>query len=361
MLNNILQAVALQNPHMKKIFFKSRLFIYVGLCLVLFSRMTQAAVYTLTGNDTIIGEIDTVLSGFDDTLLDIGKKYGFGLQEIKLANPGIDTWRPGQGRKIVLPSEYILPNAPQAGIILNIPEMRLYYFPEKKPGERQQVITYPLGVGREGWATPYMKTRIVQKKERPNWYPPESIRKEHEDNGDPLPKIVPPGPDNPMGDYALKLASEDPDGAYSIHGTNKAFGVGMRVSHGCIRLYAEDIADLFHRVKINTPVNIINQPYKVGKRNGVVYLEVHPHLDEDHEHFSQNSITEVVKYIIEVTDENHYRIDWDKVRKVVEESSGMPVAIGMNMPEATHAANANTAKAGSDKRGESKVDAENRH
>jgi len=313
---------------MKIYFLKSRFFIIASLWLVLCSWSAMAAMYTLIGNASVVGEIDSVLAGFNDTLLDIGKNYGFGLQEMKLANPGVDTWLPGEGRKIILPSEFILPNAPKVGIVLNIPEMRLYYFPETRRGEAPQVITYPLGIGREGWDTPYMKTRIVQKKEHPAWYPPESIRKEHEENGDPLPKIVPPGPDNPMGDYALKLAGGD----YSIHGTNKAFGVGMRVSHGCIRLYAVDIADLFQRVKINTPVNIINQPYKVGERDGVIYLEVHPHLDEDHEHFSQNSITEVVKYIIEVTAASRYKIDWDLVRKVVDESTGMPVAIGMIIP-----------------------------
>ena len=311
-----------------KYFLKAPLYIIVSICLVLCSRSAVATAYTLNGNASVFGGVDTVLADFNDTLLDIGKNYGFGLQEIKLANPGVDTWLPGEGREIVLPSEFILPNAPRVGIVLNIPEMRLYYFPETKAGEDQQVITYPLGIGREGWATPYTKTRIVQKKVRPTWYPPESIRKEHEESGDPLPKMVPPGPDNPMGEYALKLAVGD----YSIHGTNKAFGMGMRVSHGCIRLYPEDIADLFHRVNINTPVNIINQPYKVGERDGVIYLEVHPHLDEDHEHFSRNNITEVVKYIIEVTDASRYKIDWDRVRKVVDESTGMPVAIGMIIP-----------------------------
>ncbi|MGH8120336.1 MAG: L,D-transpeptidase family protein, partial [Gammaproteobacteria bacterium] len=291
---------------------------------------SMASVYMLPEHGRLVGVTSSVLVDFNDTLLDIGKNYGFGLQELKLANPGVDTWLPGEGRAIVLPSEYILPNAPMTGIVLNIPEMRLYYYPEHKPGEPPQVITYPLGIGREGWSTPYMKTRIIQKKERPTWIPPESIRKEHEEMGDPLPKEVPPGPDNPMGEYALKLAGEN----YSIHGTNKAFGMGMRVSHGCIRLYNHDIEDLFHRVKVNTPVNIINQPYKVGEKNGVIYLEVHPHLDEDREHFSKNDITEVVKYIIEVTDELRYKIDWDMVRKVVDESIGMPVAIGMNIPEA---------------------------
>ena len=322
---------------MIKLFLKSRFIIVVSTWMIIGSGPASAAIYTLAGNASVVGKVESVLADTDDTLLDIGKNYGFGLQEIKLANPGVDIWLPGEGRKIILPSEFILPNVPKVGIVLNIPEMRLYYFPETKRGEQRQVITYPLGIGREGWATPYMKTRIIQKKEHPSWYPPESIRKEHEENGDPLPKIVPPGPDNPMGDYALKLAG---DGDYAIHGTNKAFGMGMRISHGCIRLYPEDIADLFHRVKVNTPVNIINQPYKVGERDGVIYLEVHPHLDEDHEHFSRNDITEVVKYIIQITDENHYKIDWDLVKKVVDESTGIPVAIGMNIPETPAADNA---------------------
>ena len=313
-----------------KYFLKITFNLIASTCLVLCSQSSLAATYTLTGNSSVIGKIGSVKPDFNDTLLDIGKIHGFGLQEIKLANPGVDTWLPGEGREIVLPSEFILPNAPLVGIVLNIPEMRLYYFPETKRGKDRQVITYPLGIGREGWNTPYIKTRIVQKKEHPSWYPPESIRKEHEENGDPLPKVVPPGPDNPMGEYALKLAVGD----YSIHGTNKAFGMGMRVSHGCIRLYPDDIADLFQQVKINTPVNIINQPYKIGVRDGIIYLEAHPYLDEDHDYFSRNSITEVVKNIIEVTDENSYTIDWDSVRKALEETTGMPVAIGMNVPAA---------------------------
>jgi len=315
---------------MTRLFLNTAFSFFLTMASVTFSYTAMATVYPLPERGSLVGETSSVLVDFNDTLLDIGKNYGFGLQELKLSNPGVDTWLPGEGRVLVLPSAFILPNAPKTGIVLNIPEMRLYYYPEHKPGEPQEVFTYPLGIGREGWSTPYMKTRIIQKKEHPSWTPPESIRKEHEEMGDPLPKVVPPGPDNPMGDYALKLAG----GNYSIHGTNKAFGMGMRVSHGCIRLYDDDIADLFHRVKVNTPVNIINQPYKVGEKDGVIYLEVHPHLDEDHEHFSKNNITEVVKYIIEVTDENRYKIDWNMVRKVVDESTGMPVAIGMNIPEA---------------------------
>jgi len=129
-------------------------------------------------------------------------------------------------------------------------------------------------------------------------------------------------------------------GDYLIHGTNKPYGVGMRVSHGCIRLYPENIEDLFNRVKIGTPVNIVNQPYKIGELDGVIYLEVHPYLDEDGEHFSQNSLTEVVKYIIEITEQNRYEIDWDLVKEVVAGSKGIPVPIGLHLPELKQASTA---------------------
>lgn len=288
-----------------------------------------AAVYTLKGNDTVIGQLSSKDIENDDTLLDIAKENDFGFQDIKLVNPDVDTWLPGIGTKVNLPGQFILPNVPQVGIVLNIPEMRLYYFPENKKGQPRQVYTFPLGVGREGWSTPYAKTRIISKREHPTWTPPKSIKEEHAANGDPLPDVVKAGPDNPLGDYALNLGLK----GYLIHGTNKPFGVGMRVSHGCIRLYDNDIEQLFNMVKIGTPVNIINQPYKVGELDGVIYLEVHPHLDEDNEHFSQNSLTEVVKHVIQITPENNYEIDWDKVKTVVAESKGIPVAIGMHLPE----------------------------
>ena len=297
--------------------------------MIVVSPSSSAVIYTLKGNETVVGELNTARAEFSDTLLDIGRINGFGYQDLKLLNPDIDTWMPGEGQEIQLPGKFVLPSAPHKGIILNIPEMRLYYFPEKKAGEDQQVITYPLGVGREGWSTPYAKTTIVEKKKDPAWYPPESIRKEHAEKGDILPKIVPPGPDNPLGAYAMRLGL----GAYLIHGTNKPWGVGMRVSHGCIRLYPEHIEDLFNRVKVGTPVNIINQPYKIGELDGVIYLEVHPHLDEDNEHFSQNSLTEVVKYIIETTEQNRYKIDWNLVKQVVAESKGIPVAVGLHILE----------------------------
>ena len=303
--------------------------VIVFLCIV--PGIAHAAIYMLQGDESVIGQTSKITAEYNDTLLDIGRRNGFGYQDLKILNPGIDTWIPGEGKEIALPGQFILPNAPQTGIVLNVPEMRLYYFPKEKVDGKRQVITYPLGIGREGWHTPYMQTRIVQKKEKPSWYPPESIRQEHEEKGDPLPEVVGPGPANPLGDYAMKLESRG-HGAYLIHGTNKPYGVGMRVSHGCIRLYPEDIADLFQRVQVGTPVNIINQPYKIGELDGIIYLEVHPYLDEDSNLFRQNSLTEVVKYIIATTKENQYEIDWKLVKQVVDEAKGIPVPIGLHKP-----------------------------
>lgn len=311
--------------------FRSYLFLSaIVASLITVSPDIDAATYTLRNpGDSVIGEISATQVRFNDTLLDIARAHGFGYKDIKLLNPEVDTWIPVAGQNVQLPTKFVLPNAPKQGIVLNIPEMRLYYYPEQKQGEAKQVITYPIGIGREGWNTPYVKTRITDKKIHPSWYPPDSIRAEHAEEGDSLPKVVKPGPDNPLGDYALILALP----SYLIHGTNKPWGVGMRVSHGCIRLYPEDIKALFYNVKLGTPVNIVNQPHKIGELNGVIYLEAHPYLEEDAEHFAQYSLKEVVKYIVDATQERQYKIDWDIVKQVLLAKKGIPVAIGMHTPE----------------------------
>ena len=277
---------------------------------------------------TLIGEIVTTEAGERDTLLDIARLYGFGYQDMKLVNPELDTWLPGAGQKVILPAQFVLPAARQEGIVLNIPEMRLYYYPPPAKGGPREVLTYPLGIGREGWATPYIATRIIEKKVRPSWYPPESIRREHAEAGDPLPKVVRPGPDNPLGDYAMRLGRPE----YLIHGTNKPYGIGMRVSHGCIRLYPEDIEALFAEVTLKTPVNIINQPYKLGVKDEVIYLEAHPFLQEDSEQY-QNNLTSVVSLLINMAGGRDYELDWDKAHEAINRPTGLPVAIGMFLPE----------------------------
>ena len=304
-------------------------------CLMLILLMpvrAGAATYTLHGNDSVIGLLRTVTIEIGQTLLDVARAYGFGYSDIKLLNPDVDTWLPEDGQLVELPSQFILPMAPRQGIVLNIPEMRLYYYPPAVKGEPKRVLTYPLGVGREGWSTPYVHTNVVEKKVNPKWYPPESIRIEHAATGDILPKVVEAGPDNPLGDYALRLALGD----YLIHGTNKPYGVGMRVSHGCIRLYPEDIENLFHLVDLKTSVQIVNQPYKVGVQDGVIYLEAHPFLSEDSEEF-ENNLTSVVKLIIAITGQNNYEIDWIAAYNAINLHRGIPVAIGIYLPAQVHA------------------------
>ena len=172
---------------------------FVSIILFLFTSLSWANVYPLKDkNSSLIGELSTTKAKYEDTLLDIARRHGFGMQDIKLVNPGVDTWIPGANQVVNLPSQFLLPMTPHEGLVLNIPEMRLYYFPKQKAGKEKKVITYPLGVGREGWSTPYMTTKVIEKKKHPNWYPPESIRKEHEEKGDPLPRVVKAGPDNPL-------------------------------------------------------------------------------------------------------------------------------------------------------------------
>jgi L,D-transpeptidase ErfK/SrfK len=297
--------------------------------LILFGLLSSATNayatrYVLSDSgDTVVGEIGKIKADQNETLLDIARRHGFGYQDMKLVNPDVDTWLPQHGEEVTLPSQFILPVAPMQGLVLNIPEMRLYYYPPKLNGKPQEVITYPLGVGREGWQTPYLKTKIVEKKANPNWYPPESIRKEHEAAGDPLPKIVMAGPDNPLGAFAMRLGNRD----YLIHGTNKPYGVGMRVSHGCIRLYPEDIEALFAEVSLKTPVNIINQPYKIGVKDNVIYLEAHPFLDEDTQKY-ENNLTSVVALIIEISNDKDYELDWSAAYEAINKPTGLPIAIG---------------------------------
>ena len=294
-----------------------------------YAPVRAAVFYTLENpGDSMVGAMETIQARHEDTLPDIARANGLGFTEIKLANPGVDTWLPGQGTEIMLPTRYILPGAPKVGIVLNIPEMRLYYYPPQDAGRASEVITHPIGVGRQGWATPYLDTRIIQKKTRPSWYPPESIRKEHAEMGDPLPKRVPPGPKNPLGNYMMRLGMPE----YIIHGTNKPFGIGMRVSHGCIRLYPEDIKSLYRQVTLNTPVRIVNQPYKVGRLEDKIYLEAHPYLEEDTEQFEGN-LTSVVEMLINITGERGYQVDWDLVKTVIAESNGIPVEIGQVLAE----------------------------
>jgi L,D-transpeptidase ErfK/SrfK len=228
-------------------------------------------------DQTVIGEPQVVFATDSDTLSDLARAYGLGYDEIIAANPDVDPWLPGAGTPILLPTQYVLPNVEHRGVVLNIATRRLFYFPAAPEGEPQQVRTYPIGIGRVGWETPLGETTVVSKARDPHWWVPASVRREHAEMGNPLPQVVPPGPDNPLGHRVLKL---DMPG-YLIHGTNMPYGVGMRVSHGCVRLYPENIEVLYELVAVGEVVTIVNEPYQFGGRDGTLYFEAHVPLEDD--------------------------------------------------------------------------------
>ena len=249
----------------------------------------------LDKNETLIGNDPKqplfVYAKAEDTLLDVARRYNIGQNEILLVNPKVDRWLPSTNTAILIPDSRILPETPRKGVTLNLPEYRLYYYSP----DHKHVITHPVSIGRQDWNTPLGKTTITTKKANPTWTPPESIKKEHAEQGEILPDVVPAGVDNPLGLFALRLGIP----GYLIHSTNKPFGVGMRVSHGCVRMYPEDIERLFPEVKVGLPVYIVNQPIKVGWRNKQIYIEVHPQLEG--EELPYNELYEQTMVLIKKT------------------------------------------------------------
>jgi len=272
--------------------------------------------------DTVIGRMQSVELRYEDTLSDVARRYSVGYQEIRGANPDIDYWLPGDGTGALVPTRFVLPDVPHEGLVLNIAELRLYYFPPADPQLGRQVVSFPVSIGRMDWETPLGKTTIISKRENPTWTPPASIRKEHAEQGDILPDVVPGGPDNPLGQHALYLGRR----GYLIHGTNRPYGIGMRVTHGCMRLYPENVAELFERVPVGTAVNIIDEPYKAGWQNGVLYLEAHPLFDGDENRLP----TDYARLYAEVeakAGEAMAYVDRQLVDQVAEEASGIPVPL----------------------------------
>ena len=277
----------------------------------------------------VVGIVQKTTAHHEDTLSDIARRYDLGYEEIVAANPDVDPWLPGEGAQVVLPTQFVLPDAPRKGLVLNLAAMRLFYYPPPDAGQPPRVITHPIGIGREGWQTPLGTSRITEKIVQPKWTVPASIRREHEKKGDPLPAVVPPGPDNPLGEFAMRLSLP----SYLIHGTNQPWGVGIRVSHGCIRLYPEDIARLFPQVPKGTRVTIVNQPYVAGWRNRQLYLEAHQPLAEDARRWG--SSLKPMEQAITTKAVEPAAINWDKARTVAHEARGIPIAVSADSPDFT--------------------------
>lgn len=219
----------------------------------------------------LIGALEDYIVQPGDHLELIGKHTRTGFLALLEANPGVDPYLPTPGTRLTLPTQMLLPDVPREGIVINLPELRLYYFPKGK----QEVMVLPIGIGDIGRETPEMTTTVIAKNPNPTWVPGPMVRKSWlEQKGIDLPAVVPPGPDNPLGKFAMRLGYGNKD--YLIHGTNKDFGVGLRVSAGCIRLRPDDIETLFGLVPVGTPVRVINQPVKMAvEPDGRRWLEVH--------------------------------------------------------------------------------------
>jgi len=296
---------------------------FVLSCSLAMGEQLAAETFVLPPTDVgLVGTVEYTDARPEETLLDIARRHDLGQEEILLANPDVDRWLPEPGARVLLPNTYILPDAPREGLVLNLPEMRLYYFGQKDQRGRPAVITHPVSVGRMDWKTPLGRARILRKAKDPSWRPPQSLHEEAAADGRTLPEVVPPGPDNPLGRYAMYLSIS----GYLIHSTNKPYGVGMRVTHGCVRMYPEDIEELFPLVPVNTPVQIVNQPIKLGWYADTLYIEVHPRLEEDQEE-APPLLRTALEQIYAVLEERPVELDSGALMVAVAERRGIPVAI----------------------------------
>jgi L,D-transpeptidase ErfK/SrfK len=288
----------------------------------------QAATFALPEPDnTIVGRVRVVTDVGKNTLFDIARHYDLGHQEIVSANPGVSLWVVNKNQKIVVPTEFILPPKPWTGVVINVPQRRLYYFPKPRIGEKPLVMTFPLSIFRPGWPTPLGRTSIIAKYKDPSWFVPKSIQEEHRKNGEPdFPTYFPPGPDNPMGMLAMQTGFRE----IFIHGTNEPWGVGMRTSHGCFHLYPEDAAQLFPILPVGTPVRIINDPYVVGRRYGRLYMAAFEPLTDYPSTTGplSTAVAAVVRLLSDKPDATHRaEVDWERVTFVAQAGSPVPMAI----------------------------------
>jgi len=255
--------------------------------------------------EDVVGEVVIITAAYEDTFAKLAQRYSIGFQELQDANLGTDPWLPGEGTPVRLPLAFVLPPGEREGIVINLAEYRLYYF----PANAAKVVTFPIGIGRSEYPTPRTVTSIVRTMKDPWWTPGESARREYLE----LPRVVPPGPDNPMGHYAMQLGIP----SYFIHGTNKPLGVGQRASLGCIRLYPDEIEELVKIAPNGTKVRIIEQAHKVGRHNGDLYLESHEDLE------GNRSLTSVVRELIRAS-EDLAAVDWTLAEAIAREASGIP-------------------------------------
>lgn len=294
-----------------------RLGLIMGVSFAVFSAAPAFAEY----KKNYIGEMQTYRAVYEDTLVHLARKFNLGFVELRAANPGLDPWIPGEGAEIILPTRHLLPDAPRKGIVINMPEMRVYSYLDSK----EEPKTYAIGIGREGLETPFGKTTVVRKAEGPYWRPTPRMLRE-----DPtLKPVVPPGPENPMGTHALYLGWPQ----YGIHGTNRPYGIGRRVSSGCIRMYPEAIIEFYNETPVGTQVNVINQPIKLAWIGNELFIEAHPDIEqamrmEEVGSVEHQKMTEAdMEQIIKIAGVHEDKLNWAKIRTAVRERKGYPIRI----------------------------------
>lgn len=294
----------------------------VLLVLCFFCAPIKAAIYPMPapGDDIVGTEVFTVNVQNGDSSTKIRQRYEISFKELTDANPSVNFDRLKVGQEIVIPSQLILPQY-REGIVINLVELRLYYFtPDGK-----YVLTYPVGLGRENWRTPTTITSVARKAANPTWYVPDSIREyTYERKGEELPDFIPPGPDNPLGAFALYLARR----GYLIHGTNDQNSVGLYISSGCIRMQSEAIAKLYEIVPIGTPVYLIHHANKAGWLGSKLYLESHSSISLN-EKPSYLNYKDAATAIEQVVADYPATVNWQLVQQTERQHRGIPVMIGV--------------------------------
>ena len=291
----------------------------------------QTERFVLKPGQDVIGRVQVVKVAKGQTLSDIARLFNVGYDDMVHANPKVDPWVPPVGTPVIVPTQFVLPDAPHTGIVVDIAAFRLFYFPPHKRGQPQVVMTHPVGIGRTGWHTPVGVTRVVWHEKNPVWHVPPSIMAEHAKEGAPLPPTVGPGPDNPLGDYALHLGWP----GYLIHGTNEPVSVGRRVSHGCIHLYPEDIAQIFRVVRNGTQVRVVNQPYLFGWKDDRLYMQSYVPLKDDKRPWKTRSrllASMLTRSQRRLLARHHEQVDWRRVRALVRAPRVVPLPVSGQGP-----------------------------
>ncbi len=292
------------------------------ILLILFPACCPAATFYLPPpNEQVIGETQIITTKENDTLRQIAHDHAVGYNALVAANPSIEKAPLTAGMNITIPNQYILPNAPYEGIVINLPEMRLYYYPPPQAGHKAVVSTYAIGIGKEGYSLPPGISRITSKTVNPTWTVPKSVLDEFSENGTTYPEEIAPGPSNPLGKYAMRLGRT----SYLIHSTNQPYSIGMRISHGCIRMYPEDIEMLFPMIPIGTVVRIIHQPVKSGWLGNALYVESHSALQGAEK--PNDTPDDTMSSFISMPDLELDKVTRAAIQKVRTENLGLPIRV----------------------------------